>query len=77
MRYGDGIQIACLGNVCFDQRLFDHRLNREYVLAAGQFREDAAKAAMQLDLGCDDIAGHVTTVGHDGSRGFITAGFNG
>ena len=59
------------------QRLGDHGLDRQHVLAAGDLGEDAAKAPVQFDLRRHDIAQHPLPVFDDGRGGFVTACFNG
>ncbi len=48
------------------QRLADDGMDRQDVLAAGDFEEDAAKTTVQLDLRSDDVAEDAATVLDDG-----------
>ena len=77
MRDGNGIQFGRMIDAGLSQCLDDHGFNGQHVLAAGDLGEDAAKAAVQFDLRCHNVAQHPLPVFDDCRCSFITACFNG
>ena len=46
------------------------------VFAGGEFGDDAAVFAVDVDLGGDDAGEDVAAVGDDGGGGFVAGGFD-
>ena len=70
----------CVQRCCRDsgscQCLSNDRLDRQHVLAAGQFRKNTAKPTVQLDLGRHDIGMDDVAIFDHRSCSLVTAGFN-
>ena len=62
--------------VGFREGFADYRDDLAEVFAGGEFGDDAAVLAVDVDLGGDDAGEDFAAVGDDGGGGFVAGGFD-
>ncbi len=75
-RDGDRVDSAPV-RTGFSERLLDDRNHRLELQPGGDLRHHAARGAVHVDLGADDVRLHASPVRDHGGRGFVARGLDG